>query len=441
MIKSLTFVERSITIFWQRLEYTCSNDAHSLGLFRIFWGTYILLFFAPYSAFVAQVPQSFYNPPVLSLAYLFSGFPPYWLMLAGDLVGIWLLVLITIGVRTRLCTIVLCLLTFISRNFVYSFGKIDHDALMWAVALCLAFTDWGSTYALVPDPRINPKVAARALATAGVLIAFGMFTAGFDKALHWINFDLSTSGFLCWFYGGYYTLDRKLLLAPFVLKVHPHLTKILDFAAVAIELSPFFFLLAGRAAWRAWLLIATCFHLANALLLNISFYNHVLVYLPFVAFSRFFGRPNAGDNTPNAVFSWRVPVILFAVILGVAHTIQRVKGGGSSCLFIEGDSVVSISLYVSLVLLALCSVLIAFDLTGIRLWREAGPVAWNQGTHKSDRQERSRMPGKQSPPKATDGRDDTGTQVLPCAHDVRTRIRRRIEAAIHATQKHISRRG
>jgi hypothetical protein len=92
MTKSLTFVERILTICWQRLEDTCSNDARSLGLFRIFWGIYVLLFFAPYSAWVGQVPQSFYNPPVLSVAFLFAGFPPYWLMLAGDLVRIWLVV-------------------------------------------------------------------------------------------------------------------------------------------------------------------------------------------------------------------------------------------------------------------------------------------------------------------------------------------------------------
>jgi hypothetical protein len=373
MTKSLTFVERILTICWQRLEDTCSNDARSLGLFRIFWGIFVLLFVAPYSAWVGQVPQSFYNPPVLSVAFLFAGFPPYWLMLAGDLVRIWLVVLITIGVKTRVCTIVLCLLTFISTNFAYSFGKIGHDILLWAVALCLAFTDWGVTYALVPDRRINPKVAARALATAGVLIAFAMFTAGFDKALHWINFDLSTSGFLCWFYSGYYTLDRKLLLAPFVLKVPPQSIKILDFAAVAFELSPFFFLFAGRAGWRAWILIATCFHLANALLLNIPFHIHVLVYLPFVALARFFGRASAGGSVTTAVLSWRVPVIIFAIILGLAHTAQRLKGGGSSFLFVEGDSVVRLAVYVSLVLLALCALLIALDLTtcvyGTRLHR------------------------------------------------------------------------
>jgi hypothetical protein len=376
MTKFWSFVERSLAICWQRLEDSCRNDTRSLGLFRIVWGTYILLFAAPYSAFVGQVPQSFYNPPVLSLAFLFAGFPPYWLMLAGDLVRIWLVVLITIGIKTRLCTIVVCLLTFILTNFVYSFGKIDHDAaLVWAVAICLAFTDWGVPYALVPDRRINPKVAARALATAGVLIAFGMFTAGFDKAKHWINFDLSRGGFLNWFYGGYYTLDRKLLLAPLVLKVPPQSLKILDYIAVAFELSPFFFLLAGRAGWRAWLLVATCFHLANALLLNIPFHTHVLVYLPFVAFARFFGRPNVGSNATNAVFSWRIPVIISAFILGVAHTVQRLKGGGASFLFVEGDAVVSIILYVSLVLLGLCAVVIAIDLAmginGTRSYRES----------------------------------------------------------------------
>ena len=375
MTKTLIFIERSLTIFWQRLEDTCSNDARSLGLFRIFWGMYILLFFTPYSAFVGQVPQAFYNPPVLSLASLFAGFPPYWLMFAGDLVRIWLVVLITIGIKTRFCTIVLCLLTFISNNFVYSFGKIDHDTLVWAVALCLAFTDWGVPYALVPDRRVNPKVATRALATAGVLIAFGFFTAGFEKALHWINFDLSTGGFLSWFYGGYLILDRKLLLAPLVFRVPPQLFKILDYAAVAFELSPFFFLLAGPAAWRAWLLVATCFHLANALLLNIPFWDNVLVYLPFVAFARSFGRLNVGVRATNAVFSWRVLVIICAIILGAAHTAQRLKGGGSQFLFVEGGSVVSIYLYGSLVLLALCAVMIAIDLTtrvyGTRLYRDS----------------------------------------------------------------------
>jgi hypothetical protein len=361
-IRFLNFVERGLTIAWERLEETCNNDVRSLGLFRIFWGWFILLFDAPYSAFVSQVPQAFYNPPVLSLANFFPGFPPYWLMLGGDLVKIWLVVLITVGIKTRWCTITFCLLTFLSNSFVYSLGKIDHDVVLWTVTLCLALTDWGVHYALIPDRRADPKVSTRALATAGVVIAFGFFTAGFEKALHWVNLDFSSGGFLSWFYPGYYVLDRKALLAPLVFRVPAQSFKILDYTAVAFELSPFLFLFAGRTAWRVWLLVATCFHLANALLLNIPFYIHALVYLPFITFPRGFKRVNLEAPAPNAVFHWSLPVTVCAVILGVGLTAQRLTGGGSQFLFIEGASVVNISLYVSLVLLSFCAVIIALDL-------------------------------------------------------------------------------
>ncbi len=373
MTKSLIFVERALGAWWQRIEETCRNDERSLGLFRIFWGIYILLFFAPYSAWVGLVPQAFYKPPVLSLAFLSPGFPPYWLMLAADLTRIWLLVLITIGIKTRLCTIVLCLLSVISTNFIYSFGKIDHDILVWAVGICLAFTDWGVLYALLPDRPINPNVAARALATAGLLIAFAMFSAGFGKALRWINFEFSTSGFVSFFNSGYFTLRRIYLLAPSVPKIAPHLLNIIDYAAVAFELSPFLFLVAGRVGWRFWLLMAAIFHLANALLLNIPFYIHVLVYLPFIALARFVRKPESGDHATRPVYSWRIPVAVFAVVLGAAHTAQRLSGGGGQFLFAAGSTDLSpLMLYGPLVLLVFCLIIIAVDLT--RCIREDSPL-------------------------------------------------------------------
>jgi hypothetical protein len=123
-----------------------------------------------------------------------------------------------------------------------------------------------------------------------------------------------------------------------------------------------FFLLARRTGWRIWLPVAAGFHLTNALLLNISFHIQVLVYLPFAALARFSGRPNIGGSPTTAIPWWRVPVIIAAIILGVAHTAQRLNGGGSQFLFIEGGSVVRLPLYGSLVLLALCAVVIAIDL-------------------------------------------------------------------------------
>jgi hypothetical protein len=364
MTKPLIFVERALGAWWQRIEDNCRNDDLSLGLFRIFWGIYLLLFFAPYSAWVGLVPQAFYKPPVLSLAFLSPGFPPYWLMLAADLVRIWLLVLITIGIKTRLCTIVLCILSIISTNFTFSFGKIDHDILVWAVGFCLAFTDWGVLYAVLPDRRVDPKIASRALATAGVLIAFAMFSAGSGKAVRWINLDFSTNGFLSWFNPGYFTLGRVYLLAPIVPKIPPHLLKIIDYAAVAFELSPFLFLLSGRIGWRFWLLLAAIFHVANALLLDIPFYTHVVVYLPFIALARFVRKPESGDNAASPVYSWRIPVVIFAVVLGVAHTAQRLSGGGGQFLFTAGSTDLSpLMVYGPLTLLVFCFVIIAVDLS------------------------------------------------------------------------------
>lgn len=45
----------------------------------------------------------------------------------------------------------------------------------------------------------------------GILIAFGFLTAGWAKAFSWIDFDLTTSGFLSWFYSGYFFCPIFLL--------------------------------------------------------------------------------------------------------------------------------------------------------------------------------------------------------------------------------------
>jgi hypothetical protein len=140
--------------------------------------------------------------------------------------------------------------------------------------------------------------------------------------------------------------------------------KIVDYAAAAFEVSPFLFLFAGRIGWRVWLLVAAIFHLANALLLNIPFYIHVLVYLPFIALARIVRKPESGDNAALPVFSWRIPVVVFSVVLGVAHTAQRLRGGGGQFLFAAGSTDLSpLMLYGPLALLVFCFVIIAVDLT------------------------------------------------------------------------------
>src|SRR5262249_35858758 len=123
--------------------------------------------------------------------------------------------------------------------------------------------------------------ATRGVSLFAVLLAFGMVTAGLDKARSWIDFNLGTSGFLSWFYPQYYDLGRHLLLANWVPRIPIWLLEVADYLAPALELSGFAFLLYSRRAWCFWLFLACGFHLANALLLNIAFTQQALSYLIF----------------------------------------------------------------------------------------------------------------------------------------------------------------
>jgi len=69
------------------------------------------------------------------------------------------------------------------------------------------------------------------------LIAFGLFTAGLEKAYVWLDGDLGTSGFMSWFVSGYFDLGRNFLLAPQVLKIDSRLFELADYTAVLFELT------------------------------------------------------------------------------------------------------------------------------------------------------------------------------------------------------------
>ncbi len=115
-----------------------------------------------------------------------------------------------------------------------------------------------------------------------VCICFGMFTAGYEKSLAWVDFDMSQSGFVGWWQMCFFLNDRKDFLAPLVAHFPNWLLEAFDYMAVLFELSPFVMLVLGVAYWRVWLLIAGIFHLANVLFLNISFVGHVMVYGVFI---------------------------------------------------------------------------------------------------------------------------------------------------------------
>ncbi|HEY0794036.1 MAG TPA: hypothetical protein VGD78_23445, partial [Chthoniobacterales bacterium] len=80
--------------------------------------------------------------------------------------------------------------------------------------------------------------------------------------------------------------------------------------------------------------------------------------------ARIFKRTrDGGGGETTMVFVWQVRVAVFVVILGIAHTAQRLGGGGANFLFVAGYSdPSSLVLYGSLALLVFCVVVIAVDL-------------------------------------------------------------------------------
>ena len=324
MKKFLDWIEFQLDRLWQRIENSCENDSHSLSKIRIVYGLFILLFFNPSFAWIGGVPQGLFRPKFFSFSNLFNGFPSYNSLLILEVLLIICAFGILLGIKARLVGIAFTVICLIGNSFSYSFGKVDHGNIMLLVfTLGLSFTNWGVYNALVPDRRVSQSRQNKILAVLAVILCFGMFTAGFEKALYWIDFDLQTGGFLRWFYNGFYTNGRDYLLAPAVTKLPPQIFELADYFAVIFELTPLLAIFLGKKWWWGWLLVASTFHLANTLLLNISFTAHAPVYLTFISLSwlHFEGKISLLNKSK---FSYFLSAIAFAI--GIHYLIDLLSG-------------------------------------------------------------------------------------------------------------------
>ena len=289
----LNFVNNSSDFLEEQLKQATRIDIQSLCLFRIIFCLFILFFKWSNFSWLGTIPNAFYNPPILSLSSLFSSFPHQLFFYGIDLLIAIFTITLLIGLATRFSTFSLLLLLIIANSFQYSLGKIDHGAVLYlCVLLVMCFKDWGRYISVdyfffnktrdLPEPSL-PQENLWLLA---ILIAFSFFSAGFGKALIWVDFDLSTSGFLSWLYTGYFSFGRTHLLAPLIVGLDlPLLWELVDTSAVIFELG-FLIAMFWRKAWYVWLTIACVFHLSNILLLNIPFNANAIAYLAFIPWSQ-----------------------------------------------------------------------------------------------------------------------------------------------------------
>ncbi|MEM1309666.1 MAG: hypothetical protein AAGF98_09325, partial [Cyanobacteria bacterium P01_H01_bin.153] len=166
---------------------------------------------------------------------------------------------------------------------------------------------------------------SNAIAVLACILSFGMFTAGYEKYQNWLDFDLGTNGVLSWFYPGYFNLDSQFLMADLVFKIPFWLLELMDYSAVLLELTPFLCLIAGARFWKAWLLTACMFHLANLLILNIPFGHHIPVYCCF-----FLCPLLQEEKIRNNIWFIKFvrSIIVFAILIGITHIAFRLSGNG-----------------------------------------------------------------------------------------------------------------
>ena len=270
-------------------------DYKSLGFSRILFGLFFFVFAWEQFAWIATVPDAFYNPPDFSIAAFFNKFPSKGFFYIFDTLILLSALTTTIGFFTRFSTATWLCSSIIVLSFKYSFGKIDHGIMEQALLFTMLWANWGhslSIDAYLKSKREKGQKDTRAkkvsLHLLTLFLAFGFFTAGFPKAFNWIDFDLATNGFLAWLYDGYYNLNRTHLLANLAIDIRPlWLWEFADYFAVIFEFGLIFARFGGMSL-RVWLVIASIFHLANLLFLNISFLENISIYLCFVSWSRLF---------------------------------------------------------------------------------------------------------------------------------------------------------
>ncbi|MFG6104606.1 hypothetical protein D0962_11080 [Leptolyngbyaceae cyanobacterium CCMR0082] len=289
----LNFVSNSLDSLEAQIKQSTRIDATSLCLFRVVFGLFTLFLRWPSFRWLSTVPDAFYNPPIFSLSSFLAGFPHAFVFYGIDFCLSVFIVALLIGLFTRFATVALLTTLIVANSFQYSLGKIDHGGVLYlCVLLVMSFQDWGRYFSvdslLFYGRQVHQESSKphKNLYFLALLIAFSFFTAGFGKALAWVDFDLSTSGFLSWLYSGYFSYGRTHLLAPFIVGLDlPLLWELIDYSAVLFELG---FLLAmfWRRAWYVWLALGCFFHLSNSLLLNIPFNTNAIAYLAFIPWSQ-----------------------------------------------------------------------------------------------------------------------------------------------------------
>ncbi|MCE6992754.1 hypothetical protein [Dyadobacter sp. CY323] len=319
--------------FWAAIIRSTAIDSKSLAVFRMMVGLYLLCINSPNFLWLSDVPQAFFEPPFFSIASFFGGFPGHLVLVLANVLLIILSAMLFLGVKARFSTITYTIIYIVCCSFQFSFGKIDHSpVLILALLVCMIFSDWGTYLALIPDKPRKVNQINMSLPLLSVFVCFGFFSAGFEKAIMWIDLDFTTNGSGAWFYKELHL--RAYLLAPYIPKFMPFWGfKVMDYLGVIFELTPIFFLLHSRMAWKLWLIAACIFHFLNGVILNINFMNLFIVYVSFLDYSSWYNSlEHALKKQP-----WKIALVSTSIVLLCVRLINLFRGVPGGNIFFDYD--------------------------------------------------------------------------------------------------------
>ena len=252
---------------WKEYEST----PESLAIFRLLYATLALVVFVPRYTWVAQFPDSFFDPPP-GLTYLFfSGFPPQWFFTLLDSVICVALIFLLAGRRVMCASLFLTGCLIIGNSWAYSFGKIDHDILLVLAPLFLALAHW--------DGR--RPVRSRPLALFAVMIGVAMLTAAVPKVTTgWL--ETSSSAVFGHAVSNAIFNERQTPAWQFAVRTFPSVVwELMDYSTVLLE-GCFILTVVRRRTFRTACAIATLFHFGVAMLMQIMFLPNLVAYAAFV---------------------------------------------------------------------------------------------------------------------------------------------------------------
>jgi hypothetical protein len=266
---------------WLFEEYRADPD--SLALYRIIYASYVLLVGLPWGLWVRDLPQASFNPPV-SIAALFTDYPPFWVMLVLNAVALAAAAALLIGWRTVASSLTLAITLMLIHGFSFGDGKIDQIAVLVLIPLTLAYSGWGRAFSI--ENRDEPPAEDQPwlLALLALLTGFALFTAGIGKISGgWLKSgSLGTRWHLLW---NYYSVGRETLIGSWALQYLPRLGwKAMDWS-VAVWEAGFVLTVFRRTSCRVACAFGAFFHLGVWMLFDIIVAENLIAYAAFVSWA------------------------------------------------------------------------------------------------------------------------------------------------------------